>query len=122
MPRTSKNSVVRPVVTLLTEARRGSIQARSQLFELCRDYLLLIANREMEGRLKSKAGASDLVQETILEAYCGFERFRGESEAEFYCWIRRILKNNLSNFTRCYGDTRKRRAELEVSIEQVVNC
>lgn len=121
MPRMSKRGAVRPVVALLAEARRGSNQARSQLFELCRDYLLLIANREMENRLKSKAGASDLVQETILEAYRGFERFRGESEAEFYCWIRRILKNNLSNFTRCYGETHKRRASLEVPIEEVVD-
>ncbi|QDV33051.1 sigma-70 family RNA polymerase sigma factor [Tautonia plasticadhaerens] len=106
---------------LVAEARRGCTQSRSQLFELCRDYLLLIANREMEEQLRSKAGASDLVQETIIEAYGGFERFRGESEAEFYAWIRRILKNHLSNFARSYRSSAKRRASREVPIEEIVD-
>ena len=39
--------------------------------------LLLVANREMGHDLKSKEGASDLVQETLLEAYRDLGRFTG---------------------------------------------
>ncbi|WP_158633471.1 sigma-70 family RNA polymerase sigma factor [Tautonia sociabilis] len=117
MPRTSKPPTVGALKSLLGEARSGCPRSRAELFELCRAYLLLIANHEMERKLRSKAGASDIVQETILDAYHGFERFRGKSEAEFYAWMRRILKNNLANFSRSYRETRKRHANLEISIE-----
>src|SRR5262249_13094013 len=52
----------------LALARGGSPEALGQLLELCRRYLLQVANAELETLLQAKAGASDLVQETFLEA------------------------------------------------------
>ena len=53
---------------LLAEARTGSRQALGQILESCRNYLLLIAGKELTSDLQAKGGASDLVQETFLEA------------------------------------------------------
>jgi RNA polymerase sigma-70 factor (ECF subfamily) len=88
------------------------------VLEACRDYLLLVANQELDPRLQAKGGASDLVQQTFLEAQRDFARFSGESEAELLAWLRRLLLNNLADFRRNYRDTGKRQAEREVSLEE----
>ncbi len=98
----------------LHAARAGSPEALGQLLEACRAYLLGIAEREMDAPLKAKGGASDLVQETFLEAHRDFPRFEGNSEAELLGWLRRMLLNNLNNFARHYRGTDKRRLDREI--------
>jgi RNA polymerase sigma-70 factor (ECF subfamily) len=87
------------------------------MLEACRDYLLLVANQELDPVLRAKGGASDLVQQTFLEAQQHFVRFHGDSEAELLAWLRRLLLNNLADFSRCYRQTEKRRAEREVALD-----
>lgn len=101
----------------LSQARGGSLAAQGQILELCRKYLLLVANRELEAKLRAKGGASDLVQETLLEAHRGFARFEGTTRAEFLAWLRRILLNNLSNFRRRYVETENRCISRELSLD-----
>jgi RNA polymerase sigma-70 factor (ECF subfamily) len=79
--------------------------------------LLLIARRELGPQLRAKGGASDLVQQSVLDALRDFGRFKGTTEAELLHWLRRLLLNNLADFTRRYRDTDKRRAEREVPID-----
>src|SRR5262249_35643200 len=93
---------------LLAAARAGSREALGQALETCRNYLLLIAGRQLDSDLHAKGGASDLVQETFLEAQRDFGRFQGSSEGELQAWLRQILLNNVANFTRRYRGTGKR--------------
>src|SRR5262249_21485567 len=86
----------------LPAARQGSREALGRLLEACRDYLLLVANKELDPQLQPKGGASDLVQQTFLEAQRDFARFAGNSEEELLAWLRRLLLNNLGDFTRRY--------------------
>jgi RNA polymerase sigma-70 factor (ECF subfamily) len=104
------------VARWLREAHAGSEEALGQLFEACRPYLLLIANEELAADLRAKAGASDLVQESFLEAHVCFGQFRGITEAELYGWLRQILRNNLANFTRRFRQTAKRQASSETPL------
>jgi RNA polymerase sigma-70 factor (ECF subfamily) len=85
--------------------------------EACRQYLLLVAGERIGNDLHAKGGASDLVQETFLEAQRDLERFRGRSPDELRLWLRRILLNNVSNFARRYRTAGKRRVSGEVSLE-----
>ena len=101
----------------LPAARAGEPAALGQVLEACRRYLLWIARKEMDPGLQPKAGASDLVQDTLLEAQRDIGSFKGESEAEFLAWLRRLLLNNLANFARHYRDTAKRRLDAEVPLE-----
>jgi len=101
----------------LCEARGGSIAAQGEILELCRKYLLLVANRELENNLRAKGGASDLVQDTLLEAHRDFARFEGTTRAEVLAWLRRILLNNLSNFRRRYAQAENRRVTREVPLD-----
>jgi RNA polymerase sigma-70 factor, ECF subfamily len=104
------------VTRWLAAARGGSLEALGQVLEACRGYLLRIAGRRLSAALRSKGGASDLVQQTFLDAQCQFERFRGESEKELLAWLRQILLHNLAHFQRRYRATRKRDLEHEVPL------
>lgn len=100
----------------LSAARTGSSEALGQMLETCRAYLLLIAGRELDVQLRAKGGASDLVQETLLEAFRDFAGFHGDTEQELLAWLRQLLFNNLSNFSRRYLGTAKRGAAKEVPL------
>src|SRR5262245_9458706 len=81
----------------LPRARAGDGPALGQLLELYRNYLALLARYQIGRRLQGKVDASDLIQETFLEAYRDFPQFRGNTEAELVSWLRRILAFNLAN-------------------------
>jgi RNA polymerase sigma-70 factor (ECF subfamily) len=99
----------------LADARAGSREALGRALEACRGYLLLVARGELAPELQAKGGASDLVQETLLEAFRDFDGFRGGSEDELLAWLRRLLLNNVADFTRRYRATDKRRLDREVA-------
>jgi len=101
------------VVHRLTAARAGSADALGQVLEACRGYLLLIAQQQMNPALQAKGGASDLVQETFLEAQRDFGQFQGTTQAELAAWLRRLLLNNMANFARHYRATDKREVGRE---------
>ena len=101
---------------LLAAARAGSRDALGDALEACRDYLLHVAVRELAPDVRPKVGASDLVQETLLEAHRGFDQFRGQTGADLLRWLREILRNNLSNAVRRYLATAKRQADREVRL------
>jgi RNA polymerase sigma-70 factor (ECF subfamily) len=101
----------------LGAARAGSREALGQVLEACRHYLLAVAGEELDPHLQAKGGASDLVQQTFLEAQRDFGRFQGGTEAELLAWLRRLLQNNIADFTRRYRATAKRRAGREVALE-----
>jgi RNA polymerase sigma-70 factor (ECF subfamily) len=97
-------------------ARNGSAEALGRLLEECRPYLLLVANQELPSELRGKAGASDLVQETFLQAQGHFDGFRDDGEVELLAWLRRILLNNVANHKRRYCGTDKRQLAREVPL------
>jgi RNA polymerase sigma-70 factor (ECF subfamily) len=101
----------------LPAARAGSREALGELLEACRRYLLRIAQQELDPELQAKGGASDLVQETFLEAQRDFPRFQGNTEAELLAWLRQLLRFHLSKFQRQYRGTKKRQVRREVALD-----
>jgi RNA polymerase sigma-70 factor, ECF subfamily len=100
---------------LIDAARHGSPAAQGRLFEACREYVLLVANRELGRDLRAKVGPSDLVQETFVQAQQGFPGFEGASERELLGWLRGILLNQVLRARRHFGGTVKRDISREVS-------
>jgi len=101
---------------LLTRARDGDAAARDELFARCRSYVGLVARAQIEGRLRAKVDASDLVQQTLLEAHRGLKNFRGGTEEEWLAWLRKILAHNTTDFVRKFHGTEKRQIGREVPI------
>jgi RNA polymerase sigma-70 factor (ECF subfamily) len=100
----------------LAQAQAGSPEALGHALEACRSYLLLVADRELSPDLKAKGGASDLVQETFIEAQKDFACFQGKSDAEFLAWLRCLLQHRLANFARRYRKTQKRGLGREITL------
>jgi RNA polymerase sigma-70 factor (ECF subfamily) len=101
----------------LAAARSGSREALGQVLSQYHSYLLQIARRELARDLSSKGGASDLVQETFLEAQRFFDRFGGCSAAEVRAWLRCLLLHHTAKIGRRFHTTQKRRLAREVSLD-----
>jgi RNA polymerase sigma-70 factor (ECF subfamily) len=106
------------VPDLLAKARNNDPRQLDALFGQCRNFLTIIARAQVESWLRAKVDASDLVQQTMLEAYRDFHNFRGATEAEWLAWLRQILNHNAANFIRQYHGTAKRQAQREIPFAQ----
>ena len=82
------------VTELIERARAGDAASRDQLFAVCRSYLGVVARSQVETWLRVKVDASDVVQQTLLEAHRDFDRFAGSSEKEWLGWLKQILAHN----------------------------
>ena len=104
-----------PLLQGSDRADGGHAEAIVGGIEAFRDYLTLVARRELGPDLAAKVGASDLVQETFLAAGRDIAQFQGAGPAELRCWLKGILQHLLANTRRRYRGTRKRRVDREVA-------
>lgn len=65
-----------------------------------RSYLMLLARIRLHRKFQAKVDASDIVQQTMLEAHEAIQSFRGENVAAQAAWLRQILARNLANAVR----------------------
>lgn len=103
----------RNVADLLLQAKKGERQAIGQLLEHFRSYLKLIASHEIGSKLGAKLDASDVVQDTFLDAHRYFENFQGESVTQFTAWLRSVMAGVMANYMRRYLGTKARDIRLE---------
>ncbi len=92
---------------LLNEARGGSQSARNELFAHFQKYLAFLAQQHQNPRLAAKIGASDIIQQTLLQAAGEFESFRGTTAEQFRGWLRQILVNEARGMNRHFGAQRR---------------
>src|SRR6516164_11358396 len=89
--------------------------------ERFRPYLHLLAQVQLDRRLRGKLDASDVVQQTLLEAYQKREQFRGRTEAEYLGWLRQMLAHNLADALRAFGQAKRdlaRERSLHAALDQ----
>src|SRR5947209_7732516 len=108
---------------MIAQVRRGLDEARrrqrlGELLELYRNYLKLLARAQVDLHLRSRADASDLVQETFLDACGDFHQFRGSTEAELMAWLKKILIYNVAKFIQRQVVAKKRDARRDVSLDR----
>jgi RNA polymerase sigma-70 factor (ECF subfamily) len=88
--------------------------------ERFRAYLGLVARLQWGPRLQGKLDASDLVQQTLVQAVAHWKGFRGRSQAEVAAWLRQILARQIANAARDLG-RQKRDAARERSLEAAID-
>lgn len=105
---------------VLPAARDGSSEALGQILQAYRPYLLAIAAEEMDVALQAKGGASDVVQETFLEAVRDFSHFHGVSSEQLRAWLRCLLVHRLAKRGRHFRKSRKRKIDRECRLQELL--
>jgi RNA polymerase sigma-70 factor (ECF subfamily) len=105
----------------LPAARDGCSEALGQILQAYRPYLLAIAAEAMDQGLQAKDGASDVVQETFLEAVRDFSRFHGVSGEQLRAWLRCLLVHRLSKRGRRFRKSRKRLIDRECRLQRLLS-
>jgi RNA polymerase sigma-70 factor (ECF subfamily) len=90
------------------------------LLEQVRAWLRRRATALLDGRLRGKVDASDVVQDTLLKAIQHQEQLRGQTPAEREAWLRRILANTLADTVRRFLAGQKRDVGREQSLHEAV--
>ncbi|MCC6493162.1 MAG: sigma-70 family RNA polymerase sigma factor [Pirellulales bacterium] len=96
---------------LLQRARSGDDSALSELLEIYRPYLALLARLKLGRQLRTRLDDSDLVQDACLAAHRDFAQFRGVTEPELTAWLREIMAHAASNLAR---DHRRQRRDVKL--------
>jgi RNA polymerase sigma-70 factor, ECF subfamily len=90
--------------------------SREQLvgrFNEMRPLLLALANEKICREIQAKVGASDIVQQTILEAYQHVHTFEPKDDRHIFNWLTKILLNNLRDISKSFRRAKKRSVERE---------
>ncbi len=87
--------------------------------ERFRAYLRLLARLHLDPRLRGKLDPSDIVQQSLLQAFQGMHQFRGKREADLAAWLRQILARNLAMAVRDFARS-KRDVARERSLEKAL--
>ena len=105
---------------LLESARAGDDDALGEICRRLYGYLMLVAERGIGADLRTKVGASDIVQQSMLEAHQDFQKFDGGSEAEFRRWVSRLLRRNLIDSARQYRNAACRAVGRETELDSKI--
>jgi RNA polymerase sigma-70 factor (ECF subfamily) len=120
-PPGSSSAAMAAPAQLLRAARAGNAEALGRLLEHYRPYLRLLAKLQVATRLKKEIDASDVVQETFLDAARDFQQFRGASEPELIAWLKRLLAANVADAHRRFLGTRKRNVLQESQVQELLD-
>lgn len=110
---------------LPAQVRVGDQPDLGRLLGLYSNYLKILAQSQLDRRIRHRISPSDVVQETMLEAHRDFASFRGTTDAELLSWLRRILVNNLMRVSEQHLQTGKRDVRREISLQhlrQSIEC
>jgi RNA polymerase sigma-70 factor (ECF subfamily) len=116
--------ISRSLVAFLTlEKEEGHRMSNEAAVPRCslehfRSWLLLLAGIHLGPEARGRIEPSDVVQQTLLEAYVGLERFKGD-ESALAAWLRQALVNNLRDAWRALRRD-KRDIEREGFLEEAV--
>jgi RNA polymerase sigma-70 factor (ECF subfamily) len=89
--------------------------------ERFRAYLRLLARLRLGPRPRGKLDPSDVVQQTLVQALQGLDRFRGRGDQAMAAWLRQILAHHLANAVRDLGRAKRdagRERSLEAALEE----
>jgi DNA-directed RNA polymerase specialized sigma24 family protein len=104
-------------VALLQAARNGQRDALDALSGAFRNYLKLLARAQLGSNSQKRIEPSDLVQETLLDAYRGFDGFQGQTMPELISWLRQILVRKLVDQFKAQR-AEKRDPRREISLQR----
>lgn len=104
------------IEALLEKAAEGHGESWQELLEPHRHKLRKMVAIRMDARLQSRIDASDVVQESFLEAWNRLEEFLRDRKTSFFLWLRFLTGQKLVTLHRHHLGTHMRDADREVSL------
>ena len=101
---------------LVARAAQGDSEALSALMERFRQRLKRLVGLRMDRRLQGRVGASDVVQEAMIEAARRFDEYATNPPASFYLWLRWLTADKIIDTHRRHLGTQMRDASREISL------
>ncbi len=102
---------------LLEQARRGDREALGRLLEAQRRALYRLAERQLDGRIAVRIDASDIIQQTFLEAHRSFQQFAGQDARQLTAWLEGILDHKVAGAIRDHALLQKRNVRRDRSMD-----
>jgi RNA polymerase sigma-70 factor (ECF subfamily) len=102
---------------LLEQARQGDREALGRLLEAHRMALHRLAKRQLDGPIAVRVDASDIIQQTFLEAHRSFQQFAGEDTRELTAWLQSILDHKVAGAIRDHALLQKRSVHRDRSMD-----
>lgn len=78
-----------------------------------RPLLIDLANEKICREIQSKVGASDIVQQTMFEAFQHAHTFEPADDRHVFNWLSKILLNNLKDISKSFRLAKKRSVNRE---------
>ena len=91
-------------------------QALASLFGLYRERLRQLVSARLDRRLAARIDADDVLQEVYLDASSRIHHYNHTHPESFYCWIKLVLTQTMTDIFRRHLDTKKRDANREISL------
>jgi RNA polymerase sigma-70 factor (ECF subfamily) len=85
---------------LLDQAREGNARALDEVLTAHRDYLRRLVDLRLDARLRARIDASDVVQETFLEAVRRLPDYLARQPMPFHLWLRQTAYQRLIDLRR----------------------
>jgi RNA polymerase sigma-70 factor (ECF subfamily) len=103
-------------VRLLERARAGEAVALNEIFARHRERLRRMAELRLDGRLRARIDASDVVQEAYLEAATRLDEYLRDPKLPLFLWLRFVVGERLAKLHRRHLGAQMRAAGREVSL------
>lgn len=104
---------------LLRSARDGDPEALANIFTKYRQRLKKMVHVRLNPQLKGRLDASDVIQDTLVEAARTLDRFLAEPSLPVYLWLRHLANEKLIEAHRRHLGAQKRDASRDLSIHGV---
>jgi RNA polymerase sigma-70 factor (ECF subfamily) len=101
---------------LLDEFRGGDGAAFGRLFDRHQPGLQRFISRRLDPRVRARLDASDVLQETRLEAYRRMEDYLSRRPMPFRVWLRRMAYERLLKVRRYHVDAARRSVQRELDL------
>jgi RNA polymerase sigma-70 factor (ECF subfamily) len=96
-----------PTVQLVQRAQGGEGAAREALFARYGERILAIARARLGARLRGVLESGDILQEALLEALRGLERFEMRDESSLIRWLATLVEHRITARAGYHGAAKR---------------
>ena len=96
--------------------KEGDPQALATVFSRNRGWLRRLIERRLDARLVARVSASDVLQETFIDALKRLPHFQADPDVPFSIWLRTVALQRLIEVHRQHLGARARAANREVPL------